>query len=77
MEPFCSPASRTLPQGEKEKVLTLWGKNKGVTSEQEVEKMDKQESTANPQCRGEAAAQMGGLESTEPLGSLVARVTTL
>ena len=58
-------------------MLTLWGKSKGVTSEQEVEKMDRQESTATTQCRGEAAAQIGGLDSTGPLGSMVARVTTL
>jgi hypothetical protein len=76
MEPFCSPARRNLEQGEKAKVLTLCGKSKGVTSEQVGEKMDKQQSTATTQWRGEAEAQIGGLDNTGPLGSIVARVTT-
>jgi len=57
-------------------VLTVWGKSKGVTSEQEGEKIDRQQSTARTQWRGEEAAQMGGLDCTGPLGSIVARVTT-
>ena len=74
MEPFWSPARRNLEHGEKAKVLTLWGKSKGVTSEQVGEKMDKQQSTATTQWRGEA--EIGGLDNTGPLGSIVARFTT-
>ena len=50
------------------------GEEQGVTSEQEGEKMDKQQSTATTQWRGEA--EIGGLDNTGPLGSIVARFTT-
>ena len=76
MEPFCRPASRNLEQGEKEKVLMVWGKSKGVTSEMVGEKMERQQSTANTQWRGEEEAQIVGLDNTGPLGSIVASVTT-
>ena len=62
MVPFCSPANRNLEQGEKAKVLMECGKSKGVTSEQELEKMDKHESAATTQFRGDAEAQMEGLD---------------
>ena len=75
MVPFCSPANRNLEQGEKAKVLMECGNNKGVTSEQELEKMDKHESAATTQFTGEAEAQIEGLDWTGPLGSMVANVT--
>jgi hypothetical protein len=50
------------------------GEEQGVTSEQEGEKMDKQQSTATTQWRGEA--EIRGLDNTGPLGSIVARFTT-
>ena len=56
MDPFCSPARINLEQGEKEKVLTVWGNRRGVTSEHEGEKMERQESTASTQWRGEEEA---------------------
>ena len=62
MVPFCSPANRNLEQGEKAKVLMECGKSKGVTSEQELEKIDKQESAATTQFKGEAEAQMEGMD---------------
>ena len=76
MDPFCSPARINLEQGEKEKVLTVWGNRRGVTSEHEGEKMERQESTASTQWRGEEEAYTGGFDTTGPFGSKVARVTT-
>ena len=77
MEPSWRPARRKREQGEREKVATVEEKARGVTSEQEGEKRERQESMARTTAEEQAVPRVAGLVCTGgPLESIVAMVTT-